>query len=84
MQKLSLKLEDLALQSFETTLNAGAADGTVLGHLDGASHDGCSDEYSGACATQIYTCAACETYDEPCNDGGPDGQRRIIVYQTPA
>lgn len=84
MQKLSLKLEDLALQSFATTLAGGAAGGTVLGHLDDTSHDGCSGEYSGACATQIYTCAGCETYDEPCTGGGPDGQRRIIVYQTPA
>lgn len=78
MQKLALTLDDLNLQSFETTLADAAGTGTVLGHLDDASYDGCSD----ACATQIYTCAGCETYDEPCNDDGPDEQRRIIVYQT--
>lgn len=80
MRKLSLSLDDLELQSFEVLRTVPAARGTVAGHLDDASHDefACST----ACATQIYTCAGCETYDEPCNDdGGPDGQRRIIVYQ---
>lgn len=76
MPKLALKLDDLKLQSFPTTLAAGAADGTVLAHQEEASYDTCPN----ACVTQIYTCAGCETYDDACSDDGPDGGRRIIVY----
>jgi hypothetical protein len=81
MHKLILNLDDLALQSFETTAATRAAEGTVVAHLDDTCDElGCSE----ACATQIYTCAGCETYDAPCyDDGGPDAGRRIIVYQSP-
>ena len=83
MQKRSLTLDDLDLQSFETALAGSTGSGTVLGHLDDASRDelACST----GCATQVYTCAGCETYDDACAGGdGPDEQRRIIVYQTPS
>lgn len=75
MQKLSLNFDNLDLQSFETALDGGTGSGTVLGHLDDASHD--------TCASLVYTCAACETYDPSCTDDeAPDAGRRIIVYQT--
>jgi hypothetical protein len=82
MRKLALKIDHLALQSFETTLPAHPGGGTVVGHLDDSCDElGCSE----ACPTQIYTCAGCETYDAPCyDDGGPDAGRRIIVYQSPS
>lgn len=82
MRKLALKIDHLTLQSFETTLQARAGGGTVAGHLDDTCDEpGCS----AACPTQIYTCAGCETYAEPCyDDGGPDAGRRIIVYQSPS
>lgn len=76
MRKLALKLHELALQTFETTLGGTGGCGTVAGH---------QEDTGGPCATQVYTCAACETYVEPCGGGdGPDGGRRIIVYQTPS
>lgn len=82
MRKLALKLDDLRLQSFEPVSFTATGPGTVAGHLDDASYDELA--CSSACATQVYTCAGCETY-EPCDgDGGPDGQRRIIVYQSPS
>lgn len=76
MQKLSLNFDNLDLQSFETALDGGTESGTVLGHLDDASHD--------TCASLVYTCAACETYDVSCTDdaGAADAGRRIIVYGT--
>jgi hypothetical protein len=80
MRKLSLKLDDLCLQSFDTLSSTSTGLGTVVGHLDDASHDELA--CSSACATQVYTCAGCETYDACSDDGGPDEQRRIIVYQT--
>jgi hypothetical protein len=82
MHKLALKLDDLILQSFDTTVATHAGGGTVVGHLDDTCDEpGCSE----GCASQIYTCAGCETYAEPCyDDGGPDAGRRIIVYQSPS
>jgi hypothetical protein len=78
MQKLILDFDNLDLQSFETAPDAGAERGTVLGRLDDAGRDACSD----TCASLVYTCAACETYDASCtDDDGPDAGRRIIVYQ---
>lgn len=80
MKKLSLTLDALQLESIETAPAAGRDGGTVLGMQD-ASYDpfACSD----TCATQSYTCAACDTHDGACTDGdGPDGTRRIIVYSN--
>ena len=76
MQKLSLKLDDLSVQSFETTPALDEIRCTVRGHMDDASHDECSD----ACGSQIYTCLTCDTCDDACNDDGPVEQRRIILY----
>jgi hypothetical protein len=73
MRKLALRLDELTLQTFETTLSGTRGGGTVAGHQEDTAEP---------CATQIYTCAACETYVEPCSDDGPDGGRRIIVYQS--
>jgi len=73
MQKLALELDDLVLQTFETTFHATRDAGTVAGY---------QEDTGDTCVTQIYTCAACETYVAPCNEdgSGPDGGRRIIVY----
>lgn len=78
MKKLTLKLDDVDVQSFDTTSAAHALRGTVPAHLGAASNDDfCSD----ACGSQIYTCHVCDTLDDACNDDdGPDQQRRIIVY----
>lgn len=74
MRKLALKLHDLALQTFETTLAGTGGCGTVAAH---------QEDTGDTCATQIYTCAGYETCVEPCGgEEGPDGGRRIIVYQT--
>ena len=77
MQKLALNLEDLDVQSFDTTPAPRDMRCTVRGYMDDASYDGCSD----ACGSQIYTCLTCDTCDDACNDDdGPVEQRRIIVY----
>ncbi len=80
MKKLALKLDDLNVQSFATTAGAGEARGTVRGHLGAASNDDfCSD----ACGSQVYSCYTCDTCDAACapdDDGGPEQQRRIILY----
>jgi hypothetical protein len=79
MQKLALKLDDLSVQSFQTTPALRDLRCTVRGHLMEASYDELA--CSGACGSQIYTCATCDTCDEACDaGGGPDAQRRIIVY----
>jgi hypothetical protein len=79
MKKLTLQLDDLDVQSFDTTSAAHALRGTVPAHLGAASNDDfCSD----ACGSQIYSCYTCDTCDEACepDDDGPDQQRRIILY----
>lgn len=77
MKKLALSLDDLAVQSLELSPPTDGARGTVLGRLD-------SGDDSDACPSQIYSCAGCDTYDDPCGGGDtaePDPFRRIIVYQ---
>jgi hypothetical protein len=80
MKKLSLKLEDLVLQSLETCPAATEDRGTVLG-LQDASYDPFAAD---TCGPQPYSSVSCDTYDAACSGGGddPDFNRRIIVYQT--
>jgi hypothetical protein len=83
MQKLALNLEDLDVQSFDTTPALRDLRCTVQAHQD-VSHDelACSD----AC-TLVLTCYSCETCLDPCAppptqtcDDSADLGRRIIVY----
>lgn len=83
MQKLALNLEDLDVQSFDTTLALRDLRRTVQAHED-VSYDeqACSD----AC-TLVLTCYSCETCVDPCVpprtqicDDTADPGRRIIVY----
>lgn len=79
MKKLVLKLDDLSVQSYETTPALAHLRSTVHGHMDDASQDGlaCSD----ACGSQVYSCLTCDTCDDACaDDDGFISQRRIIVY----
>ena len=76
MKKLALNADDLNVQSFATTPALASLRCTVRAHMDDASREDCSD----ACGTQVYTCFTCDTCDDACNDDGPVGQRRIIVY----
>jgi hypothetical protein len=85
MQKLALKLDDLNVQSFQTTSGARDGRGTVLGNQEATNDElACS----GACASNVCscaTCATCDTCDDACAGGeGPDFNRRIIVYQSPS
>ncbi len=76
MQKLSLELDDLSVQSFETTPALQDLRATVRGHMDDDNGGDGGDGYSDACS-DIYSCATCETCDGVCN---VEQQRRIILY----
>ncbi|HEU0300679.1 MAG TPA: hypothetical protein VFR37_14510 [Longimicrobium sp.] len=76
MQKLALKLDDLSVQSFETTSALPSHGGTVRGHLDDDDGGGGGGGYTDACS-DIYSCATCETCDDVCD---VEQQRRIILY----
>ena len=54
MKKLKLRIETLAVESFESMVGP-AAPGTVRGHSDATIHDTCT--YNRDCWTQLNDCS---------------------------
>jgi hypothetical protein len=76
MQKLALNLDDLDVQSFETTSALSGLRSTVRGHLDDDNGGDGGGDYSDVCSA-VYSCADWETCNAACT---VDPQRRIILY----
>lgn len=82
MHKLALKLDDLRVQSFDTTPATRAGRGTVLGR-ESDTHDEVA--CGGATNASCDTCESCDTCD-PCTQtfcdptDTADPGRRIILY----
>ena len=77
MKKLVLDLDHLDVQSFPTTFMREELRCTVRGHQVEPTYD---EQACTAACSLAWTCATCESRDDACNTGGPDGGRRIIVY----
>lgn len=83
MKKLALSVDDLDVQSFDTTSALGNRRCTVRGHqMESWDELACSDG-----CTLVYTCVTCETCVDPCappptetTDDTADPGRRIILY----
>jgi hypothetical protein len=82
MQKLSLNLEDLDVQSFDTTPAPRDLRCTVRAHQESYDELACSDG-----CTLYFTCYSCETCEDPCappptqtTDDTADPGRRVILY----
>lgn len=76
MKKLALNVDDLDVQSFDTT-PALQERCTVLAHQENGTYEwGCTD------ACSLYTCASCEPCDQTLGDPADtvDEGRRIILY----
>jgi hypothetical protein len=74
MKKLALNIDELNVQSFETTRIPREL-GTVRGHMDDDNGGDGGGDYSDVCSA-AYSCADWET----CNAGCVEQQRRIILY----
>jgi hypothetical protein len=82
MQKLALNLEDLDVQSFDTTSALHDQRRTVHAHQESYDELACSDG-----CTLVLTCYSCETCADPCVppptqtcDDTADPGRRVILY----
>lgn len=82
MQKLTLKLDDLQVQSFDTLPTARRERGTVLAR-ESETYDeiACPGATCASCATceSCDTCDGCtQTFCDPTDTADPN--RRIILY----
>lgn len=75
MQKLALNLDDLDVQSFETTSALRELRCTVRGYMDDDNGGDGGGDYSDVCSA-VYSCAGA-TCDAACD---VEQQRRIILY----
>jgi hypothetical protein len=74
MRKLHLNVEELEIQSFETTSAPHRARGTVEAHETLESECVCDTVGCGGGGTTGYTCGGCDTPGFTCEDnctGGP-------------
>lgn len=76
MKKLSLKLDDLSVQSFQTTSALANLRCTVRAHMDDDDGGDGGGDYTELCSA-VYSCANWETCGDQCN---VEQQRRIILY----
>lgn len=74
-KKLVLKLDDLNVDSFDTSLVLRDLRCTVRGHMDDDNGGDGGGDYSDICSG-VYSCADWQT----CNAGCVEQQRRIILY----
>ena len=82
MPKLKLELDELAVQSFETTTTEACRRGTVRGQrfeadtvMAGVTEDTCTGE---ACACETVEATCPDQWSCPCNSiGCPDGGMKI-------
>lgn len=75
MKKLSLKLDNLSVQSFRTTSALANLRCTVRAHIDDDNGGDGGGDYTDLCSA-VYSCATCET----CDGCDVEQQRRIILY----
>jgi hypothetical protein len=80
MQKLVLELDELSVQSFETTSAARDVRGTVLANQESeaACTDACTLYLS--CVSCVESCDTCDSWQGCWPDDTADPGRRIIVY----
>ena len=76
MKKLSLKLDDLSVHSFETTRTLAGLRCTVRAHMDDDNGGDGGEGYTDVCSA-VYSCADWETCNAACQ---VEQQRRIILY----
>ena len=76
MKKLALNIDDLDVQSFETSSTPGAQRCTVRGHMDDDNGGDGGGDYTDVCSA-VYSCADWETCNAACS---VEQQRRIILY----
>ena len=76
MKKLALNLDDLDVQSFDTTCDSRELRCTVRGYMDDDNGGDGGGDYSDVCSA-AYSCADWETCNAVC---GVEQQRRIILY----
>ncbi|HEX6367456.1 MAG TPA: hypothetical protein VF006_00910 [Longimicrobium sp.] len=76
MQKLALNVDELNVQSFETTHELRELRCTVRGYMDDDDGGDGGGDYSDVCSA-VYSCADWETCNAAC---GVEQQRRIILY----
>ena len=75
MKKLALNIDELRVQSFQTTSDVTEMRCTVRGYMDDDNGGDGGGDYSDVCSG-VYSCADWET----CNDACVEQQRRIILY----
>jgi hypothetical protein len=75
MKKLALNIDELSVQSFQTTTDVKEMRCTVRGYMDDDNGGDGGADYSDVCSG-VYSCADWET----CNAGCVEQQRRIILY----
>jgi hypothetical protein len=76
MKKLALNLDDLDVQSFDTTCDARELRCTVRGYMDDDNGGDGGGDYSDVCSA-VYSCVDWETCNAACS---VEQQRRIILY----
>jgi hypothetical protein len=76
MKKLALNVDELNVQSFETTRTPPEPRCTVRGYMDDDNGGDGGGNYSDLCSA-VYSCATCDTCDAACQ---VEQQRRIILY----
>lgn len=76
MKKLSLKLDDLSVQSFATTRALSTLRCTVRAHMDDDNGGDGGGDYTDVCSA-VYSCADWETCNAACS---VQQQRRVILY----
>ena len=76
MKKLALNIDDLDVQSFETSSTLRDVRCTVRGHMDDDNGGDGGGDYSDVCSA-VYSCADWETCNAACS---VEQQRRIILY----
>jgi len=80
MKKFSLNVEDLGVQSFETTSSTATERGTVQGHADSGA-DSCAVTWCGDWQCETGNCPSVNVLNCPsaqytdCNCGGGGGGR---------
>jgi hypothetical protein len=75
MKKLALNIDELSVQSFQTTADAQELRCTVRGYMDDDNGGDGGGDYTDVCSG-VYSCADWQT----CNAGCVEQQRRIILY----
>jgi hypothetical protein len=82
MQKLTLELDELSVQSFETTSAARDVRGTVLANQESDDQAACTDACTLylSCVSCAESCDTCDSWQGCWPDDTADPGRRVILY----